>query len=112
MDLKNKSNGESSASIRERITNARMIQRKRFEGQGIYTNSQMNNKLVEKYCILNKRAKSILSDVFEKYNLSARMYFKILKVARTLADLDNSENINEENVMEAICYRTIDKKYW
>ena len=72
----------------------------------------MSNKQVEKYCILGKKEKRILEKAFNKYNLSARMYYKILKVARTLADIDERENISEEDITEAICYRTIDKKYW
>ena len=111
-DLKNKEKGECSAVIRERITRARKIQNIRYKDDGIYTNSQMTNKLVEKYCKLGSKEKKILEKAFDKYNLSARMYYKILKVARTLADIDGNDNISEENIVEAICYRTIDKKYW
>jgi magnesium chelatase family protein len=111
-DIKNRQKGESSAVIRERVMKARRIQLKRFEGSEIYSNSQMTNKQVEKYCKLGSKEKSILEKAFNKYNLSARMYYKILKVARTLADLENNVNISEANIIEAICYRTIDKKYW
>lgn len=111
-DIKNNSKSESSKDIRKRITNARKIQLDRFKDMDIYSNSQMNNKQVEKYCKLGSKEKKILENAFNKYNLSARMYFKILKVARTLADLDNNKDISEANIIEAICYRTIDKKYW
>ena len=111
-DLKDREKGDSSDTIRERITKARKIQNKRYKDDGIYTNSQMTNKLVEKYCKLGVKEKEILEKAFDKYNLSARMYYKILKVARTLADIEGNENISEDNIIEAICYRTIDKKYW
>ena len=111
-DIKNRQKGESSANIRKRVMKAREIQLKRFADSEIYYNSQMTNKQVEKFCKLDTKEKNILEKAFNKYNLSARMYYKILKVARTLADLDNNESISEANIIEAICYRTIDKKYW
>ncbi len=111
-DLKNRRKGENSSIIRKRIMKTRHIQNERYKEDGIHTNSQMSNKQVEKYCILGKKEKKILEKAFNKYNLSARMYYKILKVARTLADIDEREYISEEDITEAICYRTIDKKYW
>ncbi len=78
---------------------------------GISYNSELTNELISKYCILGVKEKSILEKAFEKYDMSARMYYKILKIARTIADVDGNENISCENIMEAICYRTLDKKY-
>lgn len=72
----------------------------------------MNNKGIEKYCILTKEAESILKMAFDKYRFSARSYNKILKISRTIADLDNEEIISQMHILEAIRYRTLDNKYW
>lgn len=103
---------ENSEKIKERVNKARRIQLKRYQNENIYSNSELTPKLIEKYCELNENSKKILQIAFEKLGLSARAYGRILKVARTIADLDGKENILEEHITEAIQYRSLDKKYW
>ena len=103
---------ESSIEIKKRVDLARKIQQKRYEKDAIYTNSQLSPKLIEKYCRLNDESKRILELAFHRLCLSARAYGRILKVARTIADLEQKENIGTEHVAEAIQYRSLDKKYW
>lgn len=102
-------NGESSEEIRNRVNNARNIQLLRYQNDGIYSNSELTPKLIEQYCSIDKESNNILSLSFQKLNLSARAYSKILKVARTIADLDESENIQKIHLLEAIQYRSLDK---
>lgn len=102
-------NGESSEIIRNRVNSARIIQLMRYKNDGIYSNSELTPKLIEQYCSLDKESNNILSMSFQKLNLSARAYSKILKVARTIADLDESENIKKMHLLEAIQYRSLDK---
>jgi len=102
-------NNENSENIRTRVNHARQIQLDRYKNLNIYSNSQLTPKLIETYCKLDKESNLILSDSFEKLNLSARAYSKILKVARTIADLDNSENIEKIHLIEAIQYRNLDR---
>ena len=102
-------NGESSEKIRERVNNARKIQLDRYKNLNIYSNSELTPKLIEKVCKLNDASKIILKKSFENLNLSARAYSRILKVARTIADLDNSKNIESIHIIEAIQYRSLDK---
>lgn len=102
---------ESSDEIQKRVNKARNIQLKRYDGLGIYSNSELTQGLIEKYCKLDKSGKIILKQAFEKLGLSARAYGRILKVARTIADLDESENILDKHLLEAIQYRSLDKKY-
>ena len=103
---------ESSIEIKKRVDLARKIQQKRYEKDAIYTNSQLSPKLIERYCKLNNESKKILELAFHRLGLSARAYGRILKVARTIADLEQKENIGTEHVAEAIQYRSLDKKYW
>lgn len=103
---------EDSKTIRVRVNNARKIQMKRYKKYGILYNSELTPGLISKYCILSKECRKILEDAFEKMGLSARAYSRILKVARTIADLDNEENINIKHLAEAIQYRNLDRKYW
>lgn len=102
---------ETSAQIKGRVNKARQIQIQRYQEERIYSNSQLTPKLIEKYCKLDNKGKLILQNAFEKLGLSARAYGRILKVARTIADLDGSENVQEKHVAEAIQYRSLDKKY-
>ena len=103
---------ETSKDIKQRVDRARQIQRERYKEEKIYSNSQLTPKLIEKYCKLDKKGRVILQAAFEKLGLSARAYGRILKVARTIADLDGKENIEERHIAEAIQYRSLDKKYW
>lgn len=100
---------ESSKQIRERVNKARQIQIERYKENKIFSNSELTPKLMEKYCKLGEDSKKILENAFEKLNLSARAYGRILKVARTIADLANEENILSEHVAEAIQYRSLDR---
>ena len=103
---------ESSDSIKSRVDKARDIQLNRYKDTSIYSNAKMNEHLVKKYCKISLESDKMLRFAFEKLNLSARAYNRILKVARTIADLDNSPDIQDEHIMEAISYRSLDSKYW
>lgn len=103
---------ESSQEIKMRVNKARKVQQQRYDLEAIYSNSQLTPKLIEKYCKLDKESKNILELAFQRLGLSARAYGRILKVARTIADLDDKENIETHHVAEAIQYRSLDKKYW
>lgn len=105
--------GEPSVAIRERVIAARKIQEERFKDEeGIYCNAQMTPKLITKYAVLDEVSLSILKNAMSRLNLSARAYDRILKVARTIADLDNSENIQPQHIAEAIGYRNLDRENW
>ena len=97
--------------IRKRVNYARQIQNERYKKEKIFSNSELTPKMTEKYCELNNVSKKMLEIAFEKLGLSARAYYKILKVARTIADLENKEKIEEKHIAEAIQYRSLDKKY-
>lgn len=104
-------NVENSCQIKERVDKARKIQYLRYSGTGIFSNSQLTPKLIEKYCVLDSNSKKIMEMAFSRLGLSARAYSRILKVARTIADLDNSENIKDKHLLEAIQFRSLDRKY-
>lgn len=101
---------ECSEKIKERVNKARNIQLNRFKKNGIYSNSELTPSLIEKYCKLNIESNNILKKSFEKLKLSARAYSKILKVARTIADLEENENIETSHIIEAIQYRSLDRR--
>lgn len=103
---------ETSEEIKKRVDKARKIQLERYKDKNIFSNSELTPKLIEEYCKLDSKGKQILENAFNKLKLSARAYGRILKVARTIADLDESENIEVKHIAEAIQYRTIDRKYW
>ena len=110
--LKDKSEVENSDTIKLRVEKARLIQLERFKGLGIYTNSQMTNAMIAQFCKIDEKSDKLLESAFDKLRLSARANSRILKVARTIADLDGSENIEERHVYEAIKYRSLDRKYY
>ncbi|WP_034443623.1 YifB family Mg chelatase-like AAA ATPase [Butyrivibrio sp. AE2032] len=110
--VKTKSANEPSSAIRERVLKAREIQEQRFEGTEIKFNSEMTPKDIEKYCKLGPKEEAYLEHAFCTMELSARAYHKILRVARTIADLDGSANIMQIHLMEAVSYRITDGKYW
>jgi magnesium chelatase family protein len=112
-DLSETKESEGSKSIKERVVQARTIQKERFaqEKNRISCNSQMNGKLIKKYCTLGDDSKELLKMALTEFGLSARAYDKILKVSRTIADLDNSELIQTEHISEAIQYRSLDRNW-
>lgn len=104
---------ENSESIRKRVQEARSFQEERFEGQnGIYCNAQMHSKLIRKFCKIDEAGQTLLKNAMEKLGLSARAYDRILKVSRTIADLEKSENIRADHLAEAIQYRSLDRDSW
>lgn len=106
------SEAETSAEVRKRVEKAREIQLKRFLGTGVHANSQMSAKQIEKFIQLDTSAREFLKLAMKKYALSMRAYTRILKVARTIADLKNQENIDVRAIAEAVQFRLIDAKYW
>ncbi|MBO6522492.1 MAG: YifB family Mg chelatase-like AAA ATPase [Balneolaceae bacterium] len=112
-ELSGKAKGESSKEIRERVIEARTIQSRRFIGlKGVYSNAQMNTRQVRKVCELDETSSEILKKAITSLGLSARAYDRILKVGRTIADLDKSENIQSHHIAEAIQYRSLDREGW
>lgn len=110
--LQNSNNAETSEQIKQRVNIARKIQLERYKNLEIYSNSQLTPKLIEEYCKLDSKSKKILQKAFESLGLSARAHGRILKVARTIADLEGKENVEVSHISEAIQYRNLDKKYW
>ena len=112
-ELTKKEKGESSQQIRERVIKARDVQENRFEeNKKIHANSQMNTKQIQNHCKLDEQSQNLLKTAMEKLDLSARAYDRILKVARTIADLDNAESISSAHIAEAIQYRSLDREGW
>ena len=104
---------EPSAAVRERVVKARALQTARYSGiDGIYCNAQMTSSLIRRYCHLDETGGRLLRAAMEMRGLSARAYDRILKVARTIADLDESENISPDHISEAINYRSLDREGW
>lgn len=103
---------ESSEVIKHRVDSARKIQLDRYKQYGIFSNSELTPSLSNIYCKLDLKSKEIVQNAFERLGLSARGYERILKVARTIADLDEKENIEAKHIAEAIQYRSLDRKYW
>jgi len=111
--LSDERKGEPSKKVRERVIEARKIQTERFNDRpNIHYNAQMNVKQIREYCVLNDSSKELLKTAMERLNLSARAYDRILKVSRTIADLDKSEHIQEHHITEAIQYRSLDRDGW
>lgn len=110
--VQGKEKEETSAQIRSRVSKARKIQLKRYEREPIYFNSELTPKIIKKYCALGEEEDHFMEMIFEKMQLSARAYHRILKVARTIADLEGEEEILCRHLSEAICYRSLDQKYW
>ncbi len=111
-ELTDTTNSESSFDIRQRVVTARNLQQSRFGEQRIHCNAQMNTSTLKKHCSINEEAMSILKLAMEKLDLSARAYDRILKVSRTIADLDKSESIQTVHIAEAIQYRSLDREAW
>ena len=111
-ELAGKPAGEPSAVIRERIRKAREFSAERNKAAGITNNSQMTSAQIRKYCAVSDEGKKILKAAFEKLGLSARGYDRILRVARTVADLRQSEQITDYDIAQAVNMRSLDRKYW
>lgn len=109
-DLSSDKLAEESSVVRERVNKARQIQLKRFENTGIFSNSKMSSEMLKQYCVLDEEGEKIIKDAFDKLNLSARAYTRILKVARTIADLAGEENISVMHIREALQYRSLDRE--
>ncbi|MGN0342599.1 MAG: YifB family Mg chelatase-like AAA ATPase [Roseburia sp.] len=103
---------ENSACIRERVVRAQQKQQKRFQGSGICFNSRIPSSEIERYCVLDSAQKKYMEKMYEKLGLTARTYHKILKVARTIADLEDQDDISMKHLNEAVCYRGIDQRFW
>ena len=103
---------ENSKEIKNRVNKARKVQIERYKEYNIYSNAELTPKLIEKFCELNDASKIILEKAFKKLGLSPRAYGRILKVARTIADLDTQAKISPKHLTEAIQYRSLDRKYW
>ena len=103
---------ESSATIKERVEKARAVQRERYKGSGVHTNAQMTNAQMKKHCALSPECERILEAAFRKLNMTARASTRVLKVARRIADLDGSADIQSRHITEAVQYRSLDRKYW
>ncbi len=103
--------GESSSKIKERVSKARKIQELRYKKENIFTNAELNPNQIEKYCKINEESNQLLKIAYQKLSLSTRAHNKILKIARTIADLEGVKNIEKRHIAEAIQYRSLDKKY-
>lgn len=110
-DLESSTEGETSAEIKKRVVAAHEIQLKRYQNEGIFFNAQLNAAQIEQYCKLGEKERKLLKNAFARMDMSARAYHKILKVARTVADLDGSENITVRHIAEVLQYRSLDRKY-
>ncbi len=104
--LKSSADEESSADIRKRVIKARKIQYERYKNDNIFTNSELTPKLIKKYCKIDKQSEDLLKTAIVKYQLSGRRYDRILKLARTIADLDGAQDIKQTHLMQALQYRT------
>ncbi|HIV85215.1 MAG TPA: YifB family Mg chelatase-like AAA ATPase [Candidatus Monoglobus merdigallinarum] len=111
-DLESRKKTEPSSEIKKRIDRARKLQTERYKNDGIYSNSRLTAPLIDKYCVLDSATNKMLKEAFERLGMSARGYNRTLKVARTIADLDGSENIEQGHIAEAIQYRSLDRKLW
>lgn len=104
--------GKSSEEIKKKVNSARKVQEERYKEYNIFSNSDLTPKMIEKFCNLDEESKILMEKAFKRLNLSSRAYNRILKVARTIADLEQRENIEKSDIAEAIQYRSLDKKYF
>ena len=111
-ELRSREQTESSAQIKKRVDAARKIQHERYKGTSVPCNAKIDAGLFDKVCKIDKEAEQTLKNAFETLGLTARAYDRVLKVARTIADLEQSEIIHSEHVLEAVQYRSLDRKYW
>ncbi|MBR2333051.1 MAG: magnesium chelatase, partial [Rikenellaceae bacterium] len=112
-ELNSRRAGETSQAIRERVIAARKIQNERFaECEGVHTNAMMNSAMIRRFCPLSPEVSSLLNRAIEKLNLSTRAYDRIIKVARTIADLEGKAQIETAHIAEAITFRSLDRDSW
>lgn len=111
-EISNSDKGENSYNVRKRIEKVHHIQKERYKNDGILFNSELSAGMIKRYCVMDNEAKEYLENIFENMEFSARAYHKVLKTARTIADMDESGEIKRKHISEAVCYRTADKKYW
>jgi len=110
--LRGNSHAEGSESMRERVMEARTIQHQRFARYKVNLNSEMRPSDIRRFCSLDPESEQLLKNAFDRLNMSARGHDRVLKVARTIADLDHSESIKLPHLAEALQYRSLDRKYW
>ncbi len=110
--LSSKTGGESSAEIRKRVIAARKVQEERYQGTGIHSNARLTSAMLQQSCPMTDAGEQMLHAAFDRLGLSARAYDRVLKVARTIADLDGEEVIGKSQIAEAVQYRSLDRKYW
>ena len=111
-ELSNVEKGETSAEIKKRVNEARAVQRERYKDYGIYSNAQLSAGLLSEFCRLGEAENNILKMAFERLGMSARAHSRILKVARTIADLAGEKDISKNHIAEAIQYRSLDRKFF
>lgn len=111
-EMNDASKGQTSAEVRELVTRTQQIQRERYKGTELVYNSDLCSRDIEKYCIVNEKGKKLIEQAFSRLSLSVRGYHRTLKVARTIADLEEADCITENHISEALAFRMIDKKYW
>ena len=111
-ELRSDESSESSAEIKKRVNAAREIQRERFKSSDTLSNSAINAAQLQEFCVIDSSAENVLKNAFEKLGMTARAYDRVLKVARTVADLEQCEVIQSRHVLEAVQYRSLDRKYW
>jgi magnesium chelatase family protein len=112
-ELRGNGDVECSASVRDRVLRARAIQSERYRGEKkLYANSQMPPKLIRKHCAISAEGEKLLENAIQRLGLSARAHDRILKVSRTIADLEGAESLLPKHLSEAIQYRTLDRTYW
>ena len=107
--ISSKQSSEKSEEIKKRVNKARKIQLERYKRYGIHSNAELSTKMIAEFCQLDKKGEELLQSAFKKLRLSVRAYERILKVARTIADLDEKQNIEFQHIAEAIQYRSLDK---
>jgi magnesium chelatase family protein len=111
-ELRQEAGGETSDAIRARVIRARERQLERFQGEKIFCNAQMSSRQIRKYCDISPESERMLESAMNRLGLSARAHDRILKVSRTIADMEGAENVSSDHVSEAIQYRSLDRSYW
>ncbi len=111
-ELRSEQSAEDSAAIRARVERARAAQLERFRNDGIYANAQMSARLMRRHCPIDEASEKLLETAITRMGLSARAHDRILKVARTIADLEGSSAIQSLHIGEAVQYRSLDRTYW